>query len=136
MEITKIKLNSADVVKIEFSDFTKYDSPDSSGFLKIDLKRDEEIKANEEGALISYDGSVTAYKGEETGNLEDSSVVFKLDITILLKYEGLFDLDNLTDNIANNDWFFKKDASTFMHSVINRILSNTSYKNIILPYQQ
>ncbi len=136
MEITKIKLSSADVVKIDFLDLTQYDNPDSSGFLKIELKRDEDVKADEGSALIIYHGSVTAYEGEETESLEDSNGVFKLAITLLLKYEGQFDLNNIKDNIIENEWFFNKDASTFLHSVVNGTLRNTPYRDIILPYQQ
>jgi hypothetical protein len=136
MDLTKLKLQSALVTSLSFEDFAANNNSTSSGFLRITLDRKEEIEANEDSILLFFNGSVAAFKGEESETPSDSSNVFNLNVKFIVKYSGKFDVDTMAGSPQEYEWFYKKDAGIFLHSVANRFLSDTAYKNVVLPYQQ
>lgn len=136
MDLTKLKVQSAVVTSLNFEDFTAKNEKSSSGFLRIMFDREDNVMASKDSMFLFFSGSIAAYEGEESESPEDSRKVFSLNIKFTIRYSGEFDVDALTEPPQEGDWFFKKDASTFLHSVANRFLSDTDYKSVVLPYQQ
>jgi hypothetical protein len=126
---------SGEITKFDFKDFTVEGKGASSGFLKIALERKDEVEVNEKAFLMFFTGLINAFKGEESSE-SDSVQVLKLEVEFTLKYSSEFDTDELSTQLQENEWFFKKDAGVFLHSVSNRFLSDTAYRSINFPYQQ
>jgi hypothetical protein len=135
MNLTKIKLILGNITKFDFKDFTIEEKGASSGFLKIALDRKDEVEVSEKDFLMFFTGLITAFEGEESSE-SDPVQVLKLEVEFTLKYSGEFDTDELSTQLQENEWFFKKDAGVFLHSVSNRFLSDTAYRSINFPYQQ
>ena len=133
MNLTKLKLLSTDITKFEFEDFASQKNASSSGVLKITLERQNSIDTSENSIHLFFSGTIAAFEGEES---EESNHVFNLDVEFTMKYSGEFDVDELSNHAKESDWFFKKDASIFLHGAVNQFLSDTFYRSVKLPYQQ
>jgi len=137
MDVTKIQLESAYVIKTEFEDCKVVNpEPTSSGYIRIFFTRKLDAEANDTRLELFFIGEVVAYQGEETDAPDDSDRIFSYKIEFVLNYSGEFIEDELTSFLPDNEWFFKKDANIFFSQKAMNFLSNTKYKNIDLPLQQ
>jgi hypothetical protein len=136
MDLTKLKLRASDITKFEFEDGSS-NKESSSGFIKIRFERQQSGDVTENNLSMFYKGTVAAYVGEETPELDESKRVFCLKIEFTLSYSGEFNVETIQKKICSeNEWFFNKDASVILHSFANRFLSDTAYRSINLPYQE
>jgi len=135
MDLTKLRLQSADITSFKYEDLSSNKKASTSGFLKIILVRKEEIEASKDRLLMLYTGTVTAFEGEETPSPKIESKVMNLHIEFSMKYSGVFDINKLPSQSQEAEWLFKKDAGVFLHSVVNRFLADTTFKAIQLPHQ-
>jgi hypothetical protein len=137
MDLTKIKLKTSDITKCEFEGVSSTEQEASSGFIKIRFERQQAGDLNQNDLSMFFKGSIAAYIGEETPELDESKKVFSLKIEFVLIYSGDFDIETIHGEVSKeNEWFFNKDASITLHSFSNRFLSNTAYRSINLPLQE
>jgi hypothetical protein len=137
MNLTELKLRTSDITKFEFEETPPGSRETSSGFIKIRFERQEFGNVTESDFTMYFKGSVTAYEGEETPDLNESKKVFSLKVNFTLLYSGEIDVEKIHTHInSDNEWFFNKDASVILHSFANRFLSDTAYRTINLPFQQ
>ncbi len=136
MNITDIKLISGHITKLDFGETDNDLTNSTTGFLLVNLVREERADVSDNALTLFFSGDIAAYRGEETSAPDEALKAFFYKMEFSLTYHGVFDVESISGWLDENEACFKKDSSVFFSSKSTSILSETNFKNINIPYQQ